>query len=330
MGLRILGIGSALPERIITNRKLEGMVSNYDNSSGDFGEWAFKVTGIRERHFVGEHESVTSLGVQAARKALEMAGLQPSDVNFMVVSSSMLSDRDKTVPPLHQQMAYHLGVPKLTGTYMQDACRGFVTALDAAHNMANRYKYVLVVSSEVLSLHVDFTDPKTAVLFSDGAGALVLSQEKGSYYDSHFASDASGDQFDAISYVEGGKIRMNGGKWVLPRALEALLDSSEVLLKRAEGFDIYPQDIEWVVPHQANGRITKGFAKRLSSPIYKRVVDEIEQVGNNSSASIPIALDRLVRSNQLRLRSSDFSKGSYVLTVGVGGSYVWGGNLFEV
>ncbi|MEK6964192.1 MAG: 3-oxoacyl-[acyl-carrier-protein] synthase III C-terminal domain-containing protein [Nanoarchaeota archaeon] len=330
MGIRILGTGSALPERVITNKGLEGMVTNYDHKSGDFDTWAFGVTRIRERRFVGDKGSVTSLGVQAAKNALHMAGLQPSNVEFIVTSSSMLSGRDNTVPPLHQQIAYHLGAPNLTGMYVQDACRGFVTALDAAHDKSGRYKYILVVSSEVLSLHVDFADPKTAVLFSDGAGALVLSHEKNSYYDSHFAADASEGRFNAISYVEGGKIRMNGGPRVLPQAINALVNSSEVLLEKAKDYNIYPIDVEFVIPHQANGRITEGFAKRLQSPLKERVVNAIEKVGNNSSASIPIALDHLVRSEQLQLRDSDSARGSYVLTVGVGGSYVWGGNLFEV
>ncbi|MAZ65947.1 MAG: 3-oxoacyl-ACP synthase [Kangiellaceae bacterium] len=315
---KIKGTGSYLPEKVLTNQDLEEMVDTSD-------EWIVERTGIRTRHIAAEHESCSSMAEQAARNALEAADIDPADLDLILVATAT---PDKVFPSSACLLQKRLGIAGCPAFDLSAACSGFVYALDVADKYirSGAAKNVLIVGSEILSRYVDWKDRTTCVLFGDGAGAVVLqaSTEPG-ILASHMASDG---QYEELLYANnpfGGAeglrddnfIRMKGNEVfkVAVKTLSALVDET---LRKTE---LTADDIDWLVPHQANIRIIQAAAKKLKLPM-ERVVVTVETQGNTSSASIPLALDKAVRSGQIK-------PGQNLLLEAFGGGFVWGGVLIR-
>ncbi|MEY4652069.1 MAG: hypothetical protein RI884_650 [Pseudomonadota bacterium] len=327
---RIAGTGSYLPPRRVTNADLAAELAQRGLETSD--DWIVERTGIRARHFAAEGVCASDLGVQAARHALEAAGTTPSDIDLIIVATST---PDMVFPStaaiLQHKLGIALGAPgALAGCPafdVQAVCSGFVYALTVADSMiktgaANK---ALVIGSEVFSRILDFNDRTTCVLFGDGAGAVVL---EASDAPGILATDlhADGKHVDILCVpgtVSGGQVlgqpllRMDG-QAVFKLAVGVLEDAARATLAKAGRTEA---DIDWLIPHQANIRIMQGTAKRLKLPLDKVVVT-VDQHGNTSAASIPLALDVAVREGKVR-------RGDTVMLEGVGGGFTWGAVLLD-
>lgn len=319
----IAGTGSYLPERILTNKELETMVDTTD-------EWIVQRSGIRERHIAAESESTANMAVKAADRALKAAGLEASQINAIIVATTT---PDATFPAVAVKVQAALGIPQCPAFDVQAVCSGFVYALSTANafiqtGMASR---ILVIGAEKMSSIVDWNDRATCVLFADGAGAVVLEArdakdseglEGQGIHSTHIYADGEGKD---LLYVDGGvsttgnagHIKMEG-KEVFKYAVTYLADIvAEVLAKN----HIHPDQIDWLVPHQANIRIIESTAKKLNMPMDKVVVT-IDRHGNTSAASIPLALDEAVRDGRIK-------RGQMVLLEAMGGGLTWGAVLLR-
>ncbi len=327
---RIAGTGSYLPPRRVTNADLAAELAQRGLETSD--DWIVERTGIRARHFAAEGVCASDLGVQAARHALDAAGTTPSDIDLIIVATST---PDMVFPStaaiLQHKLGIALGAPgALAGCPafdVQAVCSGFVYALTVADSMiktgaANK---ALVIGSEVFSRILDFNDRTTCVLFGDGAGAVVL---EASDAPGILATDlhADGKHVDILCVpgtVSGGQVlgqpllRMDG-QAVFKLAVGVLEDAARATLAKAGRTEA---DIDWLIPHQANIRIMQGTAKRLKLPLEKVVVT-VDQHGNTSAASIPLALDVAVREGKVR-------RGDTVMLEGVGGGFTWGAVLLD-
>ncbi len=327
---RIAGTGSYLPPRRVTNADLAAELAQRGLETSD--DWIVERTGIRARHFAAEGVCASDLGVQAARHALDAAGTTPSDIDLIIVATST---PDMVFPStaaiLQHKLGIALGAPgALAGCPafdVQAVCSGFVYALTVADSMiktgaANK---ALVIGSEVFSRILDFNDRTTCVLFGDGAGAVVL---EASDAPGILATDlhADGKHVDILCVpgtVSGGQVlgqpllRMDG-QAVFKLAVGVLEDAARATLAKAGRTEA---DIDWLIPHQANIRIMQGTAKRLKLPLEKVVVT-VDQHGNTSAASIPLALDVAVREGKVR-------RGDTVMVEGVGGGFTWGAVLLD-
>ena len=327
---RIAGTGSYLPPRRVTNADLATELAQRGLDTSD--EWIVERTGIRARHFVGEGVTASDLGVQAARHALEAAGAQPGDIDLIIVATST---PDMVFPSTAAILQHKLGIALGAEGAMagcpafdvQAVCSGFVYALTVADSMiktgaANK---ALVIGSEVFSRILDFNDRTTCVLFGDGAGAVVL---EASDTPGILATDlhADGKYVDILCVpgtVSGGHVlgqpllRMDG-QAVFKLAVGVLEDAARATLAKAGRTEA---DIDWLIPHQANIRIMQSTAKRLKLPMDKVVVT-VDQHGNTSAASIPLALDVAVREGKVR-------RGDTVMLEGVGGGFTWGAVLLD-
>jgi len=327
---RIAGTGSYLPPRRVTNADLAIELAQRGLDTSD--DWIVERTGIRARHFVGEGVAASDLGVQAARHALEAAGAQPGDIDLIIVATST---PDMVFPSTASILQHKLGIALGAEGAMagcpafdvQAVCSGFVYALTVADSMiktgaANK---ALVIGSEVFSRILDFNDRTTCVLFGDGAGAVVL---EASDAPGILATDlhADGKHVDILCVpgtVSGGQVlgqpllRMDG-QAVFKLAVGVLEDAARATLAKAGRTEA---DIDWLIPHQANIRIMQGTAKRLKLPMDKVVVT-VDQHGNTSAASIPLALDAAVREGKVR-------RGDTVMLEGVGGGFTWGAVLLD-
>ncbi len=301
MGMQIVGWGTALPDKVLTNADLEAQLDTSD-------EWIRTRTGIRERR-IGD--STADLAIVAGRDALDCAGLDPATIDLLVLCTTT---PDQTVPATSAHVHEALGLGG--GAFdLNAACSGFVYGLVTAEGLLARAgaKRVLLIGAEVLSRITDWTDRKTAVLFGDGAGALVL--ETRDDCDSQLLSSDLGADGSArgILYVElEGKLQMEGAE-VFKRAVRAMVDSSRRALERA---GCRAEDLALMVPHQANIRIIEAACQRLGIP-KKRAALVLDRTGNTSSASIPLALVDAVR-NQ-RIEEDDL-----VLLTGFGAGMTWG------
>ena len=308
---RIVGTGSYLPPRIITNSELEKALDTTD-------EWITSRTGIKERRIV-EDQNTCDLALEASINALEMAELKASEIDLIILATTT---SDKIFPATATILQNRIGA-NCPAFDLQAVCAGFVFALTTAQQYIENgtYKNILVVGSETFSRIVDWSDRSTAILFGDGAGAVVLSSDNisGISYSkilsdgSHLSSlHVNNNYINEIGYVE-----MSGNE-VYKIAVKQLSNLAEEILREC---NLTASEISWMVPHQANIRIITAIAKRINLPMSK-VILTLEIHGNTSAASIPLALDVAVRDGRIK-------KGDKLLLEGIGGGFSWGGLLVE-
>ena len=319
---RIAGTGSYLPERRLTNADLAAELAKRGVETSD--DWIVERTGIRARHFAAADQSASDLGLVAARRALDAAGLQPSDIDLIVVATST---PDMVFPSTAAILQHKLGIAGCPAFDLQAVCSGFVYGLTVADSMirAGNTRRALVIGAEVFSRILDFNDRTTCVLFGDGAGAVVL---EASDTPGILATDlhADGSHVGILCVpgtVSGGQVvgdptlKMDG-QAVFKLAVGVLEASARTALAKA---GLQDADIDWLIPHQANIRIMQGTAKRLKMPLDKLVVT-VDQHGNTSAASVPLALDAAVRDGRIR-------RGDTLMLEGVGGGFTWGAVLLN-
>ena len=320
---RITGTGSYLPPRRVTNADLVAELAQSGIQTSD--EWIVERTGIRARHFAAPDVTCSDLALEAARKAMEAAGCGPQDIDLIIVATST---PDMVFPSAACILQNKLGANGCPAFDVQAVCSGFVYALTVADAMiqTGAAKRALVVGAEVFSRILDFKDRTTCVLFGDGAGAVVL---EASDTPGILASDLHADgQYVGIlcvpGNVSGGAVlgdpllKMDGPA-VFKLAVGVLDKAARATLAKANMTDA---DIDWLIPHQANIRIMQSTAKKLKLSMDKVVVT-VDQHGNTSAASIPLALDHAVRTGQVK-------KGETLLLEGVGGGFTWGAVLLKL
>lgn len=319
---RITGTGSYLPPRRLTNADLVAELAANGLETSD--EWIVERTGIKARHFAAPDVCSSDLAVEAARLAMQAANIEASTIDLIIVATST---PDMVFPSVACIVQQKLGVSGCPAFDVQAVCSGFVYALTVADAMikTGSVKRALVIGSEVFSRILDFSDRTTCVLFGDGAGAVVLeaSDEPGL-----LASDlhADGKYVDILcvpGHVSGGKVvgdpvlKMDG-QAVFKLAVGVLESAARATLAKANMSDA---DIDWLIPHQANIRIMQSTAKKLKLPMQKLIVT-VDQHGNTSAASIPLALDVSVRSGKIK-------RGDTLMLEGVGGGFTWGAVLLK-
>jgi len=319
---RITGTGSYLPPRRVTNADLAAELAAKGVETSD--QWIIERTGIRARHFAAPEVNSSDLGVEAARRALESAGVAAADIDLIIVATST---PDMIFPSAASILQHKLGVAGCPAFDVQAVCSGFVYALTVADSMikTGAASKALVIGAEVFSRILDFSDRTTCVLFGDGAGAVVL---EASETPGILASDLHADgKYVGIlcvpGTVSGGKVigdpllKMDG-QAVFKLAVGVLEDAARATLEKAGRS---AEDIDWLIPHQANIRIMQGTAKKLKLPLDKLVVT-VDEHGNTSAASIPLALDAAVRGGKVK-------RGDTVMLEGVGGGFTWGAVLLD-
>ncbi len=319
---RITGTGSYLPPRRLTNADLALELASKGVETSD--DWIVERTGIQVRHFAAPDVCSSDLGVEAAKKALEAAGLLPGDIDLIIVATST---PDMVFPSVACILQNKLGIAGCAAFDVQAVCSGFVYALTVADAMirTGSASKALVIGAEVFSRILDFSDRTTCVLFGDGAGAVVL---EATDTPGILASDlhADGKHVGILCVpgtVSGGKIlgdpllKMDG-QAVFKLAVGVLESAARATLAKANLSDA---DIDWLIPHQANLRIMQSTAKKLKLPLEKLIVT-LDQHGNTSAASIPLALDVSVRSGKIK-------KGDTLMLEGVGGGFTWGAVLLN-
>jgi 3-oxoacyl-[acyl-carrier-protein] synthase III len=319
---RITGTGSYLPPRRVTNADLATELAAGGVETSD--QWIVERTGIHARHFAAPDVASSDLGVQAARHALEAAGRGASEIDLIIVATST---PDMVFPSAACILQNKLGIAGCAAFDVQAVCSGFVYALTVADAMirTGSASKALVIGAEVFSRILDFKDRTTCVLFGDGAGAVVL---EASETPGLLATDlhADGKHVGILCVpgnVSGGQVlgdpllKMDG-QAVFKLAVGVLEQAARATLAKAGKTEA---DIDWLIPHQANIRIMQGTAKKLKLPLDKLIVT-VDQHGNTSAASIPLALDAAVRSGKIR-------KGDTLMLEGVGGGFTWGAVLLD-
>ena len=311
----VKGVGHYLPERVVPNAEFEKSLDTND-------EWIRARSGIERRHFAAEGETTSSMAAAASRAALADAGLAPEDVDAIVLATSTA---DLTFPSAATMVQAELGMTGGFAFDVQAVCAGFVFALANANALilSGQAKTVLVIGAETFSRIMDWTDRSTCVLFGDGAGALVLQVAEGAGTSDDrgiLATDLNSDgRHKDLLYVDGGVstgstgyLRMQGNQ-VFRHAVEKLAATASAALDRA---GVEHEDVDWVVPHQANIRIIQGTAKKLGVPM-ENVVVTVQDHGNTSAASIPLALSVGRERGQIK-------QGDLLVTEAIGGGLAWG------
>ncbi len=319
---RVIGTGSALPERVVRNADLVQQLAQRNIETSD--EWIATRTGIRERHIAGPGEGTTLLAERAARAALQVAGVAPASADLIIVATST---PDQVFPSTACQVQARLGGAGGAAFDVQAACSGFVYGLTLADALlrCGAHRRALVIGAEVFSRVLDWNDRSTCVLFGDGAGAVVLEADSvpGILASRMHADGARGTILTLAGHLSQGAaagdpfLRMDG-KAVFKFAVDVLESSANEVLASA-GITI--GQLDWLVPHQANVRILAATAKRLGIPA-ERVVVTVDRHGNTSAASVPLALDTACRDGRVR-------SGQHVLLQGVGGGFTWGSVLLR-
>ena len=317
MSLRavVTGCGHYLPARVVENAEFEATLDTND-------EWIRSRSGIERRHFAAEGENTSSMASAAARKALEDAGREADDVDAIIVATST---PDLTFPSAATMVQAELGMTSGFAFDVQAVCAGFVYALANANALivSGQARRVLVIGAETFSRIMDWTDRSTCVLFGDGAGALLLeAQESNGSPEERgiLATDLNSDgRYRELLYVDGGVstgttgyLRMQGNQ-VFRHAVEKLAATANTAMERA---GVSAEDVDWIVPHQANIRIIQGTAKKLNLPM-ERVVVTVQDHGNTSAASIPLALSVGRERGQIK-------EGDLIVTEAIGGGLAWG------
>jgi 3-oxoacyl-[acyl-carrier-protein] synthase III len=314
---RVVGTGSYLPEKILTNHDLERMVDTSD-------EWIRTRTGIAQRHIAADNEMASDLALNASREAMEAAGVTAGDIDLIIVATTT---PDVIFPSTACILQDKLGVRDCPAFDVQAVCSGFIYALATADLFirAGKCRTALVVGTEIYSRILDWTDRSTCVLFGDGAGAVVLTQgDQPGILSSHLHADGSHSKIlSAPGSICGGKVQgkpfvMMEGNTVFKFAVKVLED---VVYEALAENTLRVSDIDWLIPHQANIRIILSTAKKLGIPMEK-VVATVDRHGNTSAASIPLALDIAVRDGRIK-------SGQHVLLEGVGGGFTWGAVLLR-
>lgn len=315
---RIVGTGKYLPERVLTNFDLEKMVETTD-------EWIRTRTGIERRHIAADDQATSDLAFEAARVAIDDAGIDPGAIDLIIVGTTT---PDLIFPNVATLVQERLGIPPAPAFSVEAACSGFVYALSIADQFVRggQSRCPLVIGAETMSRIIDWTDRETCVLFGDGAGAVVLdaADQPGIIYSSLGADGRYRKLLEAGSGIskrppegQATALRMKGNEVfkVAVRTLESMVD--EVIAKN----DLQKGEIDWFVPHQANLRIISATAKRLDIPM-ERVVLTVAGHGNTSAASVPMALDTAVRDGRIR-------RGDLLLLEAFGGGFTWGASLIR-
>ncbi len=319
------GVGFAVPKKILTNADLEKMVDTTD-------EWISSRTGIKERHIAKDGEMTSDLGYEAGKKALANAGIKASELDMIIVCSIT---PDYIFPCTAALIQEKLDATNAGTMDMEAACTGFIYGSSIASQFieTGRYKHVLVIAAETMSRITDWSDRNTCVLFGDGSGAAVVSRapahSRSRIID--FVLRGAGKYKDLLYITAGGSakpasmetiqnkehyVRMEGSK-VFKLAANSMSDSILELLKKNH---MTHDDIDWLIPHQANLRIMKQVAKNIDLP-EEKVIINIEKYGNTSAATIPIALAEAVENGTIK-------RGQKIVTVSFGGGMTWGSNLF--
>jgi 3-oxoacyl-[acyl-carrier-protein] synthase-3 len=320
---RIAGTGSYLPEKVLSNQDLEKMVETSD-------QWIQERTGIRKRHIAADDQTTCDLAEQAARRALEAAGRTPEDLDLIVVATTT---PDKIFPSTACLLQQRLGNHGCAAFDIQAVCTGFVYAMGVADKFikTGAARTALVVGAETLSRIVDWTDRGTCILFGDGAGALVLeASEQPGILSTHLHADGA---YEELLHVPGGISRgfdmdmeaggdphfmqMKGNE-VFKMAVNTL---GRIVDETLAANDMKKADIDWLVPHQANIRIIKATARKLSMDM-DNVVVTVDKHGNTSAASVPLALDTAVRDGRIK-------RGETLLLEAFGGGFTWGSILLK-
>ena len=311
----VKGVGHYLPDRIVPNSEFEKTLDTSD-------EWIRTRSGIERRHFAAPDEFTSDLGAKAAKAALEMAGLEPNDIDAVIVATST---PDLTFPSAATMVQEKLGMERGYAFDIQAVCAGFVYALANANGLivSGQAKRVLVIGAETFSRILDMTDRGTCVLFGDGAGALILEATEGDGTSDDrgvLGVDLNSDgRYRDMLYVDGGMIsnqtgfiKMQGNA-LFRQAVEKLASTADTALSKA---GLGHGDVDWIVPHQANIRIIQGTAKKLGVSMDKVVVT-VQDHGNTSAASIPLALSVGVQRSQIK-------PGDLLVTEAIGGGLAWG------
>lgn len=318
----IIGMGHAYPEGILTNADLEKIVETSD-------EWIFTRTGIKQRHKARDDEYTSQFGVLAARQALERAGLEATDIDIIICATT---SPDQIMPSTGALIQAQLGANNAAGMDVFAACSGFLYGITMVESMirTGQIRYALVIGAEILTKFVDYTDRGTCVIFGDGAGAAVMgpvAKDKGilatkirsdGRYEEQLNAPGGGTKLGTTHKTIDDRLhffKMKGNE-LFKIAVRSMADISKEMLDKA-GYTV--DDVDLVIPHQANQRITDAVAQRLGVP-EEKVFSNIAEHGNTSSASIPIALDECIESGKVK-------EGSLVLMTAFGGGVTWGGTL---
>ena len=313
----ITGLGTYAPERVLTNDELSELVDTSD-------EWIVERTGIRERRIAAPEQAMTDLALPAARTALERAGVEPEEIDLIIVATVT---PDMMFPTTGSLLADLLPAPKAAAYDLLAGCTGFVYALAQAHAMvsAGLSKKALVVGGDVLSKILDWTDRSTLVLFGDGAGAVVLERvDQGGFEGFELGADGGGGEHlwlpgsGSRTFEDADRLVKMNGREVFKFATRVMVTSAEALLEEV-GRSI--DDIDVYVPHQANTRIIDYATRKLGIP-EDRVIVNVDKYGNTSSGSIPLALGDAEADGRLK-------EGSLVLMTGMGAGLTWGSALIE-
>ena len=312
----IQGVGHYLPDRIVPNSEFEKTLDTSD-------EWIRTRSGIERRHFAAEGQTTSDLAIRAARAALADAGCTAKDIDGIIVASST---PDLTFPSVGTMVQHGLGMTHGFAFDVQAVCAGFIYALTTANAMimAGQATRLLVIGAETFSRIMDWTDRSTCVLFGDGAGAVVIAAQDGTGTNADrgiLASDLNSDgRYRDMLFVDGGvsttgragKLRMQGNP-LFRKAVDKLAGTAVTALNK---IGLANDDIDWIVPHQANIRIIQGTAKKMNIPM-DRVIVTVQDHGNTSAASIPLALSVGVERGKIR-------PGDLILSEAIGGGLAWG------
>lgn len=321
---RILGTGSYLPETCVTNQDLAERLAAQGIETSD--EWIATRTGIRTRYFAQAQESTSQLALQASQRALENAGIDAQAVDLIVVATST---PDFVFPSTACLLQKKLGIRNAGAAFdVQAVCSGFIYALTVADSLirSGAHRTALVVGAETFSRLLDFKDRTTCVLFGDGAGAVVLSasEEPGVLASALHANGQYADLLCVPGNVNNGAIAGEAflhmdGQAIFKLAVNVL---EKVALEALQKANLSPAAVDWLIPHQANIRIMESTCRKLGLPAEKMVVT-VDQHGNTSAASIPLALDTAMRDGRIK-------RGQHVVLEGVGGGLTWGASVIRI
>src|SRR6476659_5237308 len=320
----IIGMGHSYPEGVLTNADLEKIVETSD-------EWITSRTGIKQRHKAADNEYTSQFAVRAGRQAIERSGVSPEDIEIIVWATTT---PDQILPSTGALIQAELGATRAAGMDIFAACSGFLYGLTMVESMirTGQIRHALVIGAEVLTKYVDYTDRGTCVIFGDGAGAAVLGPvaegkgilatkigSDGRYEEQLYAPGGGTKLGTTHETIDGGMhfFKMKGNE-LFKVAVRSMADISAEMLQKA-GYTI--DDVDIVIPHQANQRITDAVASRLGAP-EEKVYSNIAEHGNTSSASIPITMDECIEQGKIK-------EGSLVLLTAFGGGVTWGGTLIR-